>query len=119
KNPQNLNAPPKLYAVAVSRGSINVEQLLDAVCEETTLNRDEARMAVNRVFKKADDFMQLGFNVHLGELGYMHLTVKSEGVETPEEATAAMITDVIPHFVFGSKAHDNARKVKFERDDKA
>jgi predicted histone-like DNA-binding protein len=117
-NPQDRTATPKNYAEAVSRGTINHEQLLDAVCEETTLNRDEARMAFNRLFKKAGEFLELGFNVHLGELGYMHLTTKSVGVEKPEEVTAATITDVVPHFVFGRKLRTSLKKVKLERESK-
>jgi nucleoid DNA-binding protein len=117
-NPQDRTATPKNYAEAVSRGAINLEQLLDAVCSETTLNRDEARMAFNRLFKKAEEFLGLGFNVHLGELGYMHLTVRSNGTDTPEEVTAAAIKDVVPHFVFGKNLRANIKKVKFERESK-
>jgi nucleoid DNA-binding protein len=95
---------------------ITVEQLLDAVCEETTLNRDEARMAVNRIFKKAGDFIELGFSVHLGDLGYIHVTLKSNGVNTPGEVTAAQVTDIVPRFVFGKKLRDNIKNAKLERE---
>jgi predicted histone-like DNA-binding protein len=115
-NPQNKNAAPKYYATATSRGSIDLEQLLDAVCEETTLNRDEARMSLNRVFKKAEEYLSLGFNVHLGELGYMHVTARSNGVDKPEDATANMITDIVPRFVFGKKLRENVKKIPVERE---
>jgi predicted histone-like DNA-binding protein len=116
KNPQKPDEPAKYYAQASSRGKITVEQLLDAVCEETTLNRDEARMAVNRVFKKAGDFIDLGFNVHLGDLGYIHVTLKSNGVKMPEEVTAAQVTDIVPRFVFGKKMRDSIKNAKLERE---
>lgn len=107
---------PKYYASATSRGSVSLEQMLDAICEDTTLNRDEARMAINRLFGKAKDYLHLGFNVHLGELGYMHVTVRSDGVDTPEEATASMIKDVVPRFVFGKKLRDSVREIQVERE---
>jgi predicted histone-like DNA-binding protein len=116
KNPQDRNAEPKYYASATSRGSIGMEQMLDAICEGTTLNRDEARMAINRLFVKAEDFLQLGFNVHLGELGYMHVTTKSDGADRPEDATASMIRDIVPRFVFGKKLRDSVRKIQVERE---
>jgi nucleoid DNA-binding protein len=118
RNPQNKEAAPKHYAVATSRGMIQLEQLLDAICEGTTLNRDEARMALNRLFKKAEEFMTLGFSVHLGNLGYMHVSMKSKGADKPEEATASMITDIVPRFVFGRKLRDSVKKIPVERDAK-
>jgi predicted histone-like DNA-binding protein len=116
KNPQKPEEPAKYHAQASSRGKITVEQLLDAVCEETTLNRDEARMAVNRIFKKAGDFIDLGFNVHFGDLGYIHVSLKSKGVDTPEEVTAAQVTDIVPRFVFGKKLRDSIKNAKLERE---
>jgi predicted histone-like DNA-binding protein len=116
KNPQDRTAEPKYYASATSRGSIDMDGMLDAICEGTTLDRDEARMAINRMFTKTEDFLHLGFNVHLGELGYMHVTTKSEGVDKPEDATASMIKDIVPRFVFGKKLRDSVRKIQVERE---
>jgi predicted histone-like DNA-binding protein len=116
KNPQDRNAASKYYASATSRGSIDLEQMLDAICEGTTLDRDEARMAINRLFIKTEDFLNLGFNVHLGGLGYMHVTTKSDGVDRPEDATASMIKDIVPRFVFGKKLRDRMRKIQVERE---
>jgi predicted histone-like DNA-binding protein len=117
-NPQNRNAAPKYYAENVSRGTIDMEQLLDAICEGTTLNRDEARMSINRLFTKTEDFLGMGFNVHLGGLGYMRATMKSEGVEKAEDATASMIKDIVPHFVFGKKLRERLKKIQVERETK-
>jgi nucleoid DNA-binding protein len=116
KNPLKPEEPAKYHAQASSRGMITVEQLLDTVCEETTLNRDEARMAVNRIFKKAGDFINLGFSVHFGDLGYIHVTMKSKGANTPEELTASQVTDIVPRFVFGKKLRDEIKKAKLERE---
>jgi predicted histone-like DNA-binding protein len=116
KNPQKPDEPAKYHTQASSRGKITIEELLDAVCEGTTLNRDEARMAVNRIFKKAGDFIDMGFNVHLGDLGYIHVSLKSKGVDTPEEVTANHVTDIVPRFVFGKKLRDSIKNAKLERD---
>jgi len=117
-NPQNRTAPAKLFAIAVARGTVDIDQLLDAVCEGTTLNRDEARMGINRLFKKTEEFLGMGFSVNLGDLGYIHVTLKSNGVDTPEEASASMITDIVPHFVFGRKLRERLKNIKVERDSK-
>jgi nucleoid DNA-binding protein len=81
QNPPDRSAEPKNYIEAMSRGTVDEEQLPDAVCEDNTLNRDEARMVISRAFKKVEDFLLPGFNVRLGEMGYVHVTVKSRGVE--------------------------------------
>jgi hypothetical protein len=87
-NPQDKETPPKQHTIAVPHGTITSEQLPDTVCDVTTLNRDEARMSFNRLSKKAEKYLSLGFNVHLGELGDMHVTMKSNGLDKPEDATA-------------------------------
>jgi nucleoid DNA-binding protein len=118
KNPQDKNAAPKFYAVATSRGTVTLEQMLDAICADTTLNRDEARMALNRLFTKTEEYLDMGFNVHLGNLGYMHVTLRSNGADTPEGVTANTITDIVPRFVFGRKLRENVKKIPVERETK-
>jgi nucleoid DNA-binding protein len=115
RNPQQPQAAPKWYAEAVSRGTITLEQLLDIACEDTTLNRDEMRMGLNRAFKTAENYLEKGFTVHLGDLGYMSLTVRSEGAVTPEEATGGFIRDIVPHFIFGKPLRDRMKRCKVER----
>ena len=68
-NPQNKDAAPKYYAEVVMRGSVSFDEFLDAVCADTTLNRDEVRMAFNKGFKTILQFTKLGFNVHFGFVG--------------------------------------------------
>jgi predicted histone-like DNA-binding protein len=116
KNPRKPDEAPKYHAEAVSRGVIDMEQLLDAMCEDNTLNRDEARMGLNRMFHKSREFLKLGFNVHLGDLGYMRLTTRSKGVDKPEEVTAAAVTDIAPHFVFGKTLRSDIKNISLERE---
>jgi predicted histone-like DNA-binding protein len=114
-NPQNRTAAPKYYAESVVRGSVSFDEFLDAVCEDTTLNRDEVRMAFNKGFKSILQFSKLGFNVHLGSLGYVRTTVRSKGVDTPEEVTAAIISDIVPHFVFSDEFRSELKKERLEK----
>jgi predicted histone-like DNA-binding protein len=114
-NPQNKTAVPKYYAEIVMRGSVSFEEFLDSVCEDTTLNRDEVRMAFNKGFKSILQFMKLGFNVHLDSLGYVRTTVRSKGVDTPEEVTAATISDIVPHFVFSEEFRSELKKERLEK----
>ncbi|MDR1595047.1 MAG: hypothetical protein LBS43_11280 [Prevotellaceae bacterium] len=114
-NPQNRSAAPKYYAENVVRGHISFDEFLDAVCEDTTLNRDEVRMAFNKGFKTILKFAKLGFNIHLGDLGYIKTTVRSKGMDTPEEVTADTITDIVPHFVFSDKFRSELKNEHVER----
>jgi nucleoid DNA-binding protein len=100
---------------AVVRGKISFEDFLDEVCKDTTLNRDEARMALNKAFQTILEYSKLGFNVHLGTLGYTKVTICAKGKETPEEVTANAVTDIVPHFVFSDHFRSELKKVHLER----
>jgi nucleoid DNA-binding protein len=114
-NPQNRVAAPKYYAEIVVRGSISFEKFLDAVCEDTTLNRDKVRMAFNKGFRTIRNYTGMGFNVHLDSLGYTKATLRSKGENTPEEITANSVLDIMPHFVFGSEFRDELKKESLEK----
>jgi predicted histone-like DNA-binding protein len=114
-NPQNKDATPKYYAEAVKRGSISYEEFLDAVCEDTTLNRDEVRMAFNKGFKTIIQYSKMNMNVHLDSLGYTRTSVRSKGMDTAEEVTADTITDIVPHFVFSEKFRSELRNERLEK----
>jgi predicted histone-like DNA-binding protein len=113
-NPQNRNAAPRYYAEIVSRGSVSFEEFLDAVCEDTTLNRDEVRMALNKSFKTILKFSKLGFSVHLDSLGFTRVTLRGEGKDTPEEVTATAVTDIVPHFVFSDDFRSELKRERLE-----
>jgi predicted histone-like DNA-binding protein len=114
-NPQNKDAGAKYYAESVKRGTISYEEFLDTVCRDTTMNRDEVRMAFNKGFKTIIQFSKMNMNVHLDSLGYTKTTVRSKGVDTPEEVTADTVTDIVPHFVFSEKFREELRKEKLEK----
>jgi predicted histone-like DNA-binding protein len=114
-NPQNRAAGPKYYAEAVIRGKITYEEFLDAVCKDTTLNRDEVRMALNKSFKTILEFSKLGFSIHLDMLGYTRVTVRGEGKDTPEEVTADSVKDIVPHFVFSESFRSELKRERLER----
>jgi hypothetical protein len=46
----------------------------------------------------------------------MHLTTRSKGVDKPEEVTAAGVTDIAPHFVFGKTLRSSIKTTKLERE---
>jgi predicted histone-like DNA-binding protein len=114
-NPQNRGAAAKCYLEAVTRGKLSFEEFLNAVCKDTTLNRDEVRMALNKAFQTILEYSKLGFNVHLGELGYTRVSLRSEGKDTPEEVTAKAVTDIVPHFVFSEHFRSELKKEHLER----
>jgi predicted histone-like DNA-binding protein len=114
-NPQNRTAAPKYYAEAVKRGSVSYEEFLDEVCADTTLNREEVRMAFNKGFKTILRFAKLGISVHLDSLGYIRTTIRGEGKDTPEEVTADTVKDIVPHFVFGEDFRSELKKERLEK----
>jgi predicted histone-like DNA-binding protein len=115
KNPQNMGAAARYFAEGIMRGKISFEEFLDAVCRDTTLNRDEVRMALNKAFQTILAFSKLGFHVHLDTLGYVKVSLRGEGKDTPEEVTANTVTDIVPHFVFSEHFRSELKKEHLER----
>lgn len=92
RNPQDPEGPKKYYINAKSRGTISLEQLLKAVSDAMTVEPDEVRLAVNRTFEKTMEFLEMGFTVSYGDLGYFAVKVSCNGVDTEAEATPDKVT---------------------------
>jgi hypothetical protein len=71
--------------------------------------------AFNKGFKSILQFSKLGFNVHLGSLGYVKTTVRSKGMDTSEEVTATVVSDIVPHFVFSDEFRSELKKERLEK----
>jgi nucleoid DNA-binding protein len=91
RNPSNPDAEPKYYPVAKSLKPITRDYLVDDMVRNTSLTEEEASTGINYLFKAIPRFLELGFTVQLGKMGHFRIIFKSEGSETPEEATTDKI----------------------------
>lgn len=98
-NPQDLNAPKKWYAIAVSEVAQTVKGMTRAATENTTTAPIEMEAALDLLGKYARHQLQQGHIVRVGNLGTLRVTFKSDGVEDIAEFNASsMIRN--PRIVF-------------------
>lgn len=57
-----------------------------------------------------------GHSVHLGELGYFHVTLKSKGVAEEKDVNPSIIEEAKVRFVAGGVLEKELKNVKFEKD---
>ena len=56
-----------------------------------------------------------GHSVHLGELGYFHVTLKSKGVAEEKDVDPSIIEESKVRFIAGSVLEKELKNVKFEK----
>ena len=56
-----------------------------------------------------------GYSVHLGELGYFHVTLKSKGALEEKDVNPSLIEEAKVRFVTGSVLEKGIKNAKFEK----
>ena len=115
RNPQDPEGPKKYYINAKSRGTISLEQLLKAVSDAMTVEPDEVRLAVNRTFEKTMEFLEMGFTVSYGDLGYFAVKVSCDGADTEEKATPDKVSNKRAVFFPGTAMRTRISAAKMEK----
>lgn len=100
KNPQDRTKPAKYYLQARKRGVMDFETLLLLASEDNTLDPDELRMSLHRAFKKAEEYLDEGYSVSLGNIGHMQLSINSEGSDKPADVKAHKVKRIRANFIF-------------------
>ena len=92
KNPQDLTAPEKYYAAAVSNGETDMEALAEMIAYQSTLTDTDCYAVLRSLEYNIINELKQGRIVKLGSLGDFQVSISSEGKVTPEEVTAADVT---------------------------
>jgi predicted histone-like DNA-binding protein len=109
----NPAAPKKYYAVLKVIKQISDKEVADLIADETTLNPNEAAMAVKQFKKILIRLLLAGNSVQLGDWGSFHLTCNSKGFDTREEVTANAINKVKTRFAPGKEFKEAIAKAEF------
>lgn len=115
KNPADSSGPEKYYLNAKSINFIGREELIDDMVRHTSLTRQEASTGVDYLFESVPRFLKMGYTVQLGNIGYFKVTLRSEGSETPEEATLGKVNRIRVVFMVGRKLREEADNYPLER----
>ena len=91
KNPNDLSAPEKYYAAAISEGSIDLKRLAEKIAYQSTLTPGDCYNVLSALEKNIIEELSDGRIVRLGDLGTFLLSVSSEGSDTLENAHSGMV----------------------------
>lgn len=94
KNPMDLDAAPRFYACAQSSGVQSLEDLSKVIEKNCTLTSTDIMAVLHAMDEVMRDQLSNGQIVRIGDLGYVRLALRSEGAETAESFTSAMIKKV-------------------------
>jgi predicted histone-like DNA-binding protein len=114
KNPRDPSAQPKYYLIAKTFAPVGRKFLLEDMVDRTSLTKQEAVTALDYLFEVLPRLVSMGFTVKLGELGHFRISIRSEGSDTPEEATESKVKSKRLLFIPGREIHDLIQRIPVE-----
>ena len=91
KNPQDLAATPKFYAIASSDGMVDIDRLSELVADGSTVRQNDIYAVIIGLVNAIQGELAQGRSVKLGKLGILSVGLSSEGLETEEEVNSSSI----------------------------
>lgn len=88
----------RYYLITKSVGQIGREDLIRYMTQNVSLTASEATSALDYLLEIIPRFLRLGWRINLGDLGNIMTTIRSEGSQTPEEATVHKVKEIRIHF---------------------
>lgn len=112
-NPREKDAPKKWYPSLVTVEQMDEDEVSEAIADETTLNPNEALMAIRQLRKVIIAAILSGRSVKLGNWGSFYANVEGEPSETKDGVTAENIVRVRVVFRPGKEFKDAIAKATF------
>ncbi|KAB8154920.1 DNA-binding protein [Kordia sp. TARA_039_SRF] len=91
KNPQDLEATPKNYAIAISDGIVDIDRLSELVADGSTVRQNDIYAVIIGLVNVIQGELKEGRSVNLGKLGTFSVSLSSVGSDTAEEVNASNI----------------------------
>jgi predicted histone-like DNA-binding protein len=105
----------RYYLRATGRQLISIDELAHKLARETALNEVSVKSVLWGLSSIIPDLLLNNYSVEIGDLGIFSVSLKSEPVTTPEEATWRKIHDLKVNFRVGKKIQGQVKKARFER----
>ena len=113
RNPRELEEPARIYASAKHEASINLESLAQQIAKRCSLTSTDVNAALHALMEIVPDELLEGKIVTLGQLGSFCLSVRSEGVETPEQLSRSAIKGLKIQYRPGKELKKKLRMVEY------
>lgn len=115
KNPQDLAAPEKFYATAISDGEVDFDFLAEQIAYETTLTESDCIAVLFSLERNILRQLEQGKIVRVGRLGSFNVTLKSAGKDTLEDVTATDIVKGRVRFRPGKKLSKMTNELRYRK----
>ena len=112
-NPQDRTAENKFYALAVSKGTTDLERLAYLVSHQSTVREGDCYAVLLSLLHNIMDELKQGRIVKLDKLGSFKIGVNSKGMATEEEVTANSIKKAHINFRPDARMREMLANVKF------
>ena len=118
-NPQNVEAPQKYYAQAVSTGRSDINRLARLIAMQCTVNRADCLAVLSALQDNIIMELEEGKIVELGELGVFQVGVKSTGHEAALDVSSFSVKKAKLNFRPGTELKKMITNLKFRKDEVA
>ncbi|WP_372745275.1 HU family DNA-binding protein [Lutibacter sp.] len=112
-NPQDIAAPKKFYAKAISTGLIDFERLAYLVSNQCTVRESDCYAVLRALEHNIIDELKQGKVIQLGGLGNFQVGVKSSGETLAEDVSANSVKKAHMNFRPGAKLRDMLEIMKY------
>lgn len=114
-NPQDVEAPPKFYAAAVSEGKVDLKRLAKNITKRCTVTRTDCMAVLDAFIETIIEELEDGKRVELGEFGIFGITVRSEGEDNAEDVTNNHVRKAHIRFRPGKEFRSMLRRLEFSK----
>ena len=115
-NPAKPAEPKKFFAQISESGRINLPELADNIARHsTTVSKTDIQAVLTILGEELAALLAKGHSVHLGELGYFHVTLKSKGALEEKDVNASLIEEAKVRFIAGPVLEKEIKNAKFEK----
>ncbi len=116
KDPRNLEAAPKHYAIAKSTGRADTQAVAKSINSMSTVSSVDTAAVLEAFLTVVPEKLAEGQIVELGDFGTFRVSLSSQGHDTPAEVTANSITDARVIFTPGKRFKQALGTMQFEKE---
>lgn len=116
KDPRNLEAEPKYYAIVKSDGRADTQNVARSINSMSTVSSADTAAVLEAFLQVVPEKLADGKIVELGDFGTFRVTVSSEGAAQPDELSARNITDTRVIFTPGKRFKQVLSTIEFQKE---
>jgi predicted histone-like DNA-binding protein len=116
KDPRNLEAEPKYYAIVKSDGRADTITVAKSINSMSTVSAPDTLAVLEAFLHVVPEKLADGKIVELGDFGTFRISVSSEGATLAEEVTVRNITDTKVIFTPGKRFKQMLDTIEFQKE---